>query len=255
VDGIGGAGVTGTAARSTERWRTVVRTIGELLVTGGLILLLFAVYTLYITDLITDRRQSELSTQLHEQWDRTAVAPPSRESIIGDAFAVLHIPRLGQDYERVVLEGTAEEQLSQGPGHYTGTAMPGQPGNVAFAGHRVGKGSPFLDLDTLRPGDPIVVETQDSWFVYRVLGDPDTGQFIGDPSGIPGQEIVSPGDVEVIAPTPGGTADAAPTGAYLTVTTCHPKYSARQRLVIHARLESGSTKAERPNGPAALHER
>ncbi|MFL6097870.1 MAG: sortase domain-bontaining protein [Blastococcus sp.] len=66
-----------------------------------------------------------------------------------------------------MLEGTAEKELSQGPGHYEGTALPGQPGNMGLAGHRVGKGSPFLDLDQLRPRDPIVVETVDSWFVYR----------------------------------------------------------------------------------------
>jgi sortase (surface protein transpeptidase) len=236
-----------------ERWRTVVRTLGELIVTGGLVVLLFVVYEVYVTDLFTDHRQRELSRELHEQWAQDAPAP--RESVIGDAFAVLHIPRLGPDYERVVLQGTTENELSQGPGHYTGTAMPGEQGNVSFAGHRVGKGSPFLDLDTLRPGDPIVVETKDSWFVYRVLGDPATGAFTTDPSGIPGQEIVGPGDIEVIAPTPGGAPDAAPTGAYLTLTTCHPKYSARQRMIIHARLDgTGSTKTALPNGPAALNE-
>jgi sortase A len=236
-------------------WRTVGRTLGEVLVTGGLVLLLFVVYEVYVTDLVTDRRQGQLSQELHEQWKRTPVAPAARQSVIGDAFAVLHIPRLAPDYERVVLEGTAEEELSQGPGHYTGTAMPGEQGNASFAGHRVGRGSPFLDLDTVRPADPIVVETQDSWFVYRVLGDPDTGQFTGDPSGIPGQEVVDPGFIEAVAPTPDGSADGAPTGAYLTLTTCHPKYSARQRLIVHARLESGSTKAELPSGPAALYER
>jgi hypothetical protein len=107
----------------------------------------------------------------------------------------------------------------------------------------------------LQPGEPIVLETADSWFVYRVLGDPATGEFTGDPSGIPGQQIVRPEDVEVISPTPNAAADAAPTGAYLTLTTCHPRYSARQRLVIHARLDTAVSKAEMPNGPAALHER
>jgi sortase (surface protein transpeptidase) len=239
-----------------ERWRTVVRTAGELLVTGGLIVLLFVVYELYVTDLITDQRQGELNEQLHEQWDRPVAAAPPHESILGDAFAVLYIPRFGPDYERVVLEGTEEAQLSQGPGHYEGTALPGEQGNLALAGHRVGKGSPFLELDLLKPGEPIVVETADSWFVYRVLGDPATGDFTTDPSGIPGQQIVSPSDIEVISPTPNATAGAAPTGAYLTLTTCHPRYSAKQRLIIHARLDgAGQSKAELPNGPAALDER
>jgi sortase A len=244
-----------TPQRDRARWPGVVQTAGEILVTCGLILLLFVVYELYVTDLMTDHRQGELSQQIHETWDRPTSAAPVRESKLGDAFAVLHIPRLGLDYERVVLEGTEEAQLKQGPGHYIGTAMPGEQGNVAFAGHRVGKGSPFLDLDSMKPGDPIVVETADSWFVYRVLGDRKTGAFTGDPSGILGQEIVRPQDIDVISPTPDAAEDAAPSGAYLTLTTCHPRYSARQRMIIHARLDDTFAKADTPNGPSALNER
>ncbi|RBY74941.1 class E sortase [Blastococcus sp. TF02-09] len=228
-------------------WRTLALGAGELLVTAGVVLLLFAVYAVFVTDVVTAQRQDELSEQLREEWD----SAPGRGAItrveLGDAFAVLRIPRLGEDYTRVVLEGTEEEQLSQGPGHYTDTAMPGEEGNVAFAGHRVGKGSPFLQLDAMRPGDPVVVETADSWFVYRVLAE-------DDPSGIPGMQIVRPTALEVISPTP-NAAGAAPSGAYLTLTTCHPRYSARQRLVVHARLDGGAlSKAQYPDGPDALHE-
>jgi sortase A len=231
--------------------------VGELLVTGGLVVLLFVVYELFVTDLLNEGTQSELSQVLHEEWDRDPGTPTPRADLTGgDAFAVLYIPRLGLDYQRVVLEGTNEKQLTQGPGHYTDTALPGEPGNVGLAGHRVGKGSPFLELDTLRPGDPIVVETVDSWFVYRVLGDVATGDFDGDPSGVPGQEIVAPTEVGVLAPTPNGPEDAAPTGSFLTLTTCHPRYSAEQRLVIHARLDGGAiAKSAEPNGPPALSER
>jgi sortase (surface protein transpeptidase) len=237
------------------RWARVLQTVGEVLVTCGLVVLLFVVYELVVTDVIADRRQGELSQQLHEDWDRAPGVVPVHQSKVGDAFGVLHIPRLGLDFERVVLEGTEERQLSQGPGHYTDTAMPGEQGNVSFAGHRVGKGSPFLELDLLVPGDPIVVETADSWFVYRMLGDVATGDVDADPSGIPGREIVRPEALEVISPTPGGPANGAPTGAYLTLTTCHPRYSAEQRLIIHARLDRAVSKAEMPNGPAALNER
>jgi sortase A len=237
-----------------DRLGTLARVLGELLVTAGLVLLLFVVYEVYVTDLATDRRQDELADELHDEWERNAPAP--RESLVGDAFAVLHIPRFGPDYQQVVLEGTAGQELSKGPGHYAGTAFPGEPGNMALAGHRVGKGSPFLELDTMLPGEPIVVETRDSWFVYRVLGDRGTGAFTGDPSGIPGMQIVGPGDIEVISPTPNATADVPPSGAYLTLTTCHPRYSARQRLIIHAVLEGGGIpKADAPDGPPALRER
>ncbi len=232
-------------------WRSAALGVGELLVTAGMVLLLFVVYEVYVTDFLTGQRQDELSTELREQWaDEPADDRGSITQVeLGDAFGVLRIPRLGEDYTRVILEGTEEKQLSQGPGHYVDSALPGEPGNVALAGHRVGKGSPFLELDAMQAGDPIVVETRDSWFVYRVLGD-------DDPSGIPGMHIVSPAAVEVVSPTPNAAATAAPTGAYLTLTTCHPRYSARQRLIIHARLDGGAiSKAEFPDGPDALFER
>ena len=246
------------------RVRSVVGGLGQTVLTVGLVAVLFVVYELFVTDLLNDWRQDALNVELRTEWtEGGAWAPPARgrpvtaaDLPIGAAFAVLYIPRLGPDYQRVVLEGTAEAQLAQGPGHYVGTAMPGQPGNVALAGHRVGRGSPFLDLDLLQPGDPIVVETVDAWFVYRVLGNRDTGSFTGDLSGIPGRRVVRPEDVQVISPTPGGASDVAPSGAYLTLTTCHPRFSARQRLIIHAALDAGGApKAIDPEGPAALHER
>ncbi|MGY2002769.1 class E sortase [Blastococcus sp. SYSU DS1024] len=241
--------------RREPRWQVVSRGIGELFVTAGLVLLLFVVYEVYVTDLLTDRRQDQLSAELQERWEDADADAGLVQVEIGDAFGVLRIPRLGEDYARVILEGTTEEALSQGPGHYADTAMPGEPGNVALAGHRVGKGSPFLELDAMQPGDPIVVETVDSWFVYRVLGDPATGDVDADPSGIPGMQIVSPSDVSVIAPTPNADVAVGPTGSYLTLTTCHPRFSAKQRLIIHAELDgAGIPKAEMPDGPPALRE-
>ncbi|TFV85769.1 class E sortase [Blastococcus sp. CT_GayMR16] len=254
--------------RRRDWGRTFIRGIGQTLITLGLVALLFVGYELRVTDFLSDRQQDQLSEQIQEQWaDTPTVAPavpapsqpappftPAPISVgVGDPFAVLHIPRLGTDWSRVVVEGAAQDQLAQGPGHYIGTAMPGEQGNLALAGHRVGRGSPFLDLDQMRPGDPIVVETADAWFVYRVLGDPATGDFATDPSGIPGQQIVRPEAVSVIAPTPGGAADGPASGAYLTLTTCHPKYSAQQRLIIHARLDGAAiSKATAPDGPPAL---
>ncbi|TKJ30643.1 class E sortase [Blastococcus sp. CCUG 61487] len=258
-----------------DRLRTVARGLGQTLITIGLVALLFVVYQLWVTDLLAARAQDQLAEQIQEQWsDSPTVAAPPADPVpapdptvgapaappahtpaaidvgVGDPFAILHIPRLSADYSRVIVEGASEVQLEQGPGHYLDTAMPGEQGNFAVAGHRVGRGSPFLDLDRMQPGDPVVVETADSWFVYRVLGDPATGDFGADPSGIPGRQIVRPSQVDVIAPTPGG---GEPSGAYLTLTTCHPKYSAQQRLIIHARLDGAPlSKAENPGGPPAL---
>jgi sortase A len=242
--------------------RTVVRGIGQTLVTAGVVLLLFVVYELWVTDLISDREQAQVAEQLREGWGTaTPDAPtvggfspaPIGDLAVGRPFAFLHVPRLGAGWDRAVVEGTAQAELAQGPGHYVGTAMPGQQGNFAVAGHRVGRGSPFLDLDTLRPGDAIVVETADAWFTYRVLGDPATGDFGTDPSGIPGQQVVLPTGLEVVSPTPDAPADAPATGAYMTITTCHPKFSARQRLVVHAVLDGAPlAKAQAPDGPPAL---
>ncbi|WP_369140440.1 class E sortase [Modestobacter versicolor] len=245
--------------RRDPLWQVAARGVGELMVTVGVVLLLFVVYEVYVTDWLNDRTQSSLDEQIRDQWeaDGPTVAPGSPMTVapaVGEPLAVLHVPRLGEDYTKVVLEGTDEDQLRQGPGHYVDTALPGQAGNLAIAGHRVGKGSPFLDADTLVPGDAIVVETADSWFTYRVLGDPASGDYATDPSGIPGQQIVTPTDVGVIAPVPGAPG-VAPTGAYLTLTTCHPKYSARQRMIVHAVLEgAGTSKAAAPDGPPALQE-
>lgn len=251
--------------------RTVARGLSQTLITAGLVVLLFVVYQLWITDLLAARAQEQLTEQVQEQWaDLPTVTPPAVDPAqpdapppahapapfdvaVGDPFAILHIPRLGADYARVVVEGASEVQLEKGPGHYVGTALPGEQGNFAVAGHRVGRGSPFLDLDRLRPGDPIVVETGDSWFVYRVLGDPAADSFEGDASGIPGRQIVRPTEIDVISPTPGGPADGPPSDAFLTLTTCHPKYSAEQRLIIHARLDGAPlSKAAVPDGPPAL---
>jgi sortase A len=251
-----------------DRVRTLIRGVGQTLVTIGLVALLFVAYELWVTDIIASQEQDQLSEQIQEEWADSptveaapapsapapAPAPPAPIDVgLGEPFALLHIPRLGTDWNRVVVEGTAQVQLAQGPGHYLDTAMPGEQGNFAVAGHRVGRGSPFLDLDRMQPGDPIVVETSDYWYVYRVLGDAATGDFDADPSGIPGQHIVRPENVEVISPTPGGPADAAASGAYLTLTTCHPKYSAEQRLIIHAVLDGAPlSKASAPDGPPAL---
>ena len=255
--------------------RTLSRGIGQTLITLGLVALLFVAYELWVTDALAAREQQQLAEQIQEEWADAPVveaprttepepapadpapqpepAPPAIDVGIGDPFAVLHIPGLSADYARVIVEGVSQVELQQGPGHYIDTAMPGEPGNFAVAGHRVGHGAPFLDLDRLLPGDPIVVETETHWFVYRVLGDPAAGSFTGDPSGIPGRQIVRPSDVQVISPTPGGPPDGPAGDAYMTLTTCHPKYSAQQRLIIHARLDGAPlSKATTPDGPAAL---
>jgi sortase A len=245
-----------------DRARKIVKNVGELLITAGLVVLLFVVYEVYITDLLSDGKQREATAALDDQWNK-----PNQDTVDGGertnkydladgkGFAKLYLPSLGPDVHFTVLEGTSDQTLVEGPGHYKGTALPGQPGNFAIAGHRVGMGSPFNDLDLLRSCDAIVVETQTDWFVYRMLpksnevagwdgkqGNPrcaDVKPLGGVYSKVAGQEIVLPSNGTVISPVPGKT-DAAPPSAdqasLLTLTTCHPKFSDRQRLIVHAVL-------------------
>ncbi|WP_153505738.1 class E sortase [Cumulibacter manganitolerans] len=235
--------------------RTAMRGIGQTLITLGVVVLLFIVYQAFITDIFTARTQDQLSQQLHDRWSSQdpTVGTPTQDTTysdvpIGDALAVLRIPAFGPDYAQVVVQGTTASALEKGPGHYVDTAGPGEVGNFAVAGHRVGKGSPFLNVDKLVPGDAIVVETQTSWYVYRVIGDKASGDF-RDPAygAITGRTVTTPSDYQAIAPVPGDSA-AAPVLRLLTLTTCHPKFSAAQRMIIHAHLDGEPlTKAQYPS--------
>jgi len=207
-----------------------VRAAGELLITAGLLVALFLVYQLWITDLFQARSQSRLHDRLAASWQTPSAKPPAKPSepppalrpdpAVGQGFAVLHIPRLGNDYAPVVVEGVGEPQLEEGPGHYPGTAMPGEIGNFVVSGHRTTYGKPFNRLDELRPGDPIVVEVADRYYVYRMTR----------------SEVVAPNRLDVTDPVPerpGAIAEAA----MMTMTTCHPKFSAKSRLIVFANLD------------------
>jgi sortase A len=191
---------------SGERWRMAVRGLGQLLITAGLVILLFVVYELYGTGYYTRGQQHGLQQDLLDKW-RHGGGFGSAGSNGGDGFtkvpigsglAILRIPRLGSGYHFVVVEGTGYEDLKKGPGHYPGTALPGQVGNFAVAGHRTTYEAPFNRIDAIRAGDAIVLETRDTWFTYRVENIP-AGK--GYPA-IPYQEIVSPNDVAVSFPVP-----------------------------------------------------
>ncbi len=232
--------------------RTTIRGVGELFLTVGLVALLFVFYEAYVTDWSSALKQREATAGLDDTWrnPRGAVDRP----IEGAGMAKMHIPSFGPDFVFTVLEGTGPDTLAAGPGHYQGTALPGQAGNFAVAGHRVGKGSPFNSLDLLSSCDAIVVETFDRWFVYRVLPlrgettgwtsskatqpqcrgvDPLTGGY----TDVVGKAIVLPSQTEVIAPVPGRPDLAAKRDIELiTLTTCHPQFSNRQRLIVHGIL-------------------
>lgn len=150
-------------------------------------------------------------------------APPVRAAYLrrdvpeGDGLTRLRIPAIGLDV--LVVEGVSEAALRAGAGHYPGTPLPGEVGNVGIAGHRVTYGRPFHRLDELAAGDEVVLQTPFAEHVYRVPA---------DVAGHANPWVVAPTDVSVIGPPPGGST--------LTLTTCHPKGSARERLVLRADL-------------------
>jgi sortase A len=221
-------------------WRTVLSGLGQTLITAGVVILLFVGYELWWTGLTTRHYQHQLLGTLERQWAHgtTIKNPP-----LGSALAILRIPRLGKSYKFAVVQGTSTADLIKGPGHYPGTAMPGQLGNFAVAGHRTTYLHPFYDINELAVGDPIVIETRTMWFTYRVQDIPGTSARY--------QETVSPSDVSVAYPVPDQPNPARiPTQRVLTFTSCNPRYSAAQRIVVHALLESEQPTADGP--PPAL---
>ncbi|MGH9154398.1 MAG: sortase [Acidimicrobiales bacterium] len=181
----------------------------------SVILLLSAVGLLgypFYTNLYQSRVQGRLNRQFasaeHVERYRSASLK------VGDALTRIKIPRIGVDV--VVVEGTTASALRAGAGHYGDSALPCSLGNVAIAGHRTTYGKPFSNLDRLKPGDPIILETPIGRCTYEVSRAPFT---------------VRPDDFSVVANTP--------TASTLTLTTCHPKGSAKERLIIRATMVQG----------------
>lgn len=217
---------------SVGRGRRIMRVSGEILITFGLVILLFAVYEVYGKASAIESHQKVLSHRLDQAWaqlESGAATPADSRVQPGTAIARLYIPVMKLHW--VVVEGVDVGDIRFAPGHYPGTAMPGQIGNFSVAGHRV---PPlFWNLQEVRPGDQVVVQTQAYWYVYRVTAN----------------EIVTPHSIEVVAPTP-DRIGVAPTTAMLTLTTCNPKWNDYQRMVVHAVLVTTTPYGDGP--PMAL---
>jgi sortase A len=202
------------------RWRVAVFTAGELIVTLGLVVLLFVGYLLWWTNVVANRAVAAQTQQLLQQWSQ---APPGGLDPTavqhGEPFALLYIPALGRDWNRPVIEGVTLTDLAKGVGHYPATALPGEVGNFAVAGHRATNGEPFAYLDRVHRGDQVAVRTGTHWFVYRITD----------------VALVAPTDVGVIDPVP-DRPGVRPTQRLITLTTCNPRWASYQRLVLHGVL-------------------
>lgn len=211
------------------RLARVLSVVGRVLIWAGALVLLFVAYQLWGTGVAEARAQDDLvedfeaifgsagtstttttdprPTRRRPSTTTTTTPPPPPAD--GSAVARLVIPRIGVD--KIVVEGVGRRDLQKGPGHYPGTPLPGQPGNAAIAGHRTTYGAPFQEVDELQPGDEILVTTRQGSFRYEVT---DT-------------RIVRPSEVEVVEDQGDDR---------LTLTSCHPEYSARERIIVSAAL-------------------
>lgn len=224
--------------------RLTVRTLGELLVTSSVLLGLFIVYQLYYTNVVGRQEMGDEVAAMRRQWAASAAAsataspaqppavaaeshpvaasipaPPAAPKY-GGAVAILYVPHMSGHTGIPVLEGVGLDILNKATGHYPGSAMPGQVGNFAVAGHRKTHGEPFRHLDVLRAGDSVYVETAQDWYTYRLDDDP---------------VVIDPHDVGVVDPVP-GVPGAVPTRQLITLTTCNPWWASTQRMIVTGHL-------------------
>ncbi|MER6977662.1 class E sortase, partial [Streptomyces carpinensis] len=199
------------------------RIVGEAFITTGVVMLLFVTYQLWWTNVRAHAQAGNEAHQLQDDWASGKRNPGTFEP--GQGFAILHIPKL--DVVVPIAEGTSKTKvLDKGMvGHYgqgdLNTAMPeAKTGNFGLAGHRNTHGEPFRYINRLKPGDPIVVETQDTYFVYKTT------------STLP---VTSPANIGVLDPIPKGSGFTEP-GRYITLTTCTPEFTSKYRLIVWGKM-------------------
>jgi sortase A len=165
----------------------MLRALGETSITAGLILMLFCAYLLWGTGVYTEREQVRLQRELAVTRESKPGTKKPEKIVPGSALALLRIPKLGPHYEYAVVEGVDIEDLKKGPGHYPGSAMPGEVGNFAVAGHRTTYAAPFNEIDELERDDEIIVEAREARYTYRVTS----------------HDVVDPSELDEFAPVPG----------------------------------------------------
>jgi sortase A len=210
--------------------RRLLRGTGWTFIGMGSFVLYFLVYQLVGTNAVTSRGQTDLRNELQREWSAAPAAPKAanprkvvlKRPAVGKALAVLDIPKI--QVKKVIVEGVGRDELRKGPGHVPSTVLPGQDGTFGVSGHRTTYGAPFYRLNELGKGDTITVVTREAVYTYTVAR----------------TQIVRPTDTQVLDNVIGP--DGKPK-ATITLTTCHPRYSARQRLIVFGDLSFTSTNA------------
>ncbi|GGI45414.1 sortase A [Agromyces flavus] len=243
-------GRSGSEARG-RRGPGVAGILGELLLTAGVVILLFLGWKLWWNDAIVASQQSAAASDRSLDWlaegragsddaspDPTDGADPGvpvvddRDHANAEAFAVMYVPRFGADSQRTIAEGVGLDVLNSydlGVGHYPGTQMPGETGNFAIASHRSAYGGGMHEIEQLQLGDAIHIQTRDGWYTYRFRD----------------LEYVTPDATEVLAAVPHHP-DLEPTDRIITLTSCNPLYSTAERIIAYGVLESWQPAAAGP---------
>lgn len=210
--------------RGTGPVATAVSLFGELLITAGLILGLFVVYSLWWTNVVADRTADKQGDKVRNNWSKDKDTGPGALDT-KDGIGFLHVPAM-KNGEVLVEKGTETSVLNDGvAGYYTDpikAALPttGKNGNFTLAAHRDGHGAKFHNIDKLKKGDPIVFETKDDWYVYKVYDIlPETSKY----------------NVKTLAQIPAESGKKK-AGHYITLTTCTPVYTSRYRYVVWGEL-------------------
>ncbi|MFE5815996.1 class E sortase [Streptomyces sp. NPDC056479] len=213
--------------RGTGRIAAAVSVFGELLITAGLVLGLFVVYSLWWTNVVADRAADKQADKVRDNWAHQggdSGRPAEFDSKNGIGF--LHVPAMSKG-EILVEKGTTSKILNDGvAGYYTDPVKSALPtsdkkGNFSLAAHRDGHGAKFHNIHKLTKGDPIVFETKDKWYVYKVYAVlPETSKY----------------NVQVLGPIP-KESGRTKAGHYITLTTCTPVYTSRYRYVVWGELE------------------
>jgi sortase A len=224
-----------TRANATAGQRAL-GVFGEILITLGILLLLFVGWELWWTNIDADRTQSQVTAEFVQDLKvgGTEASPVPREANDdfgsapittipdGQTFGIFYIPRFGKDFAHPVTNGVGMDVLnSVGIGHYPETQEPGEPGNFAVAAHRQTHGQVFWNIDKFQDGDKIYLQTREGFYTYEWR---DT-------------EIVHPSQSEVLLPVP-NQPGIEPTVSMLTLTSCHPPFTTRLRIIAYAELES-----------------
>lgn len=226
------------APRRGRVLRTVIQVLGELLVTAGVVLLLFVAWQLWWTNIQANERHEQVVQGLADTFDdgsgggpagsaaepRGDPGPPPVTEAAGpqQPIGIMYVPRFGEDYMRPIISGVGPQVLDKlGLGHYPETAMPGAVGNFAIAGHRQTHGKVLDEIHTLVPGDKLYVQTAAGYYTYVFRN----------------KQIVLPNRSDVLLPVP-TRPGAEPQERIMTMTSCNPRFGDEERIIAYSVFES-----------------